>query len=253
MHHDLVVAIRSGVLLCLLAVGCGQANERADATLGYTTSGCKSKTGQALTVDGEQATTYDGLKCVAWEVGADKTTFRLYNFEGGCGAQYAGQAHLDASGQAVTLSLTNPSGAVAACGWCIYDYVFQVKGAAAGVDLSVAVERSNDAQPGKLGTDNFVLPAQASPQGVVCQYGHRFALGDHARKTGTAGMRNMPCADEDPALTPPCRTGLACTAVDPAGDHRVCLAACAADADCGDSQLYRCAGGGCRLAESGDR
>jgi hypothetical protein len=238
------------VVASLLAgAHCGDGPGDSGTLTAFISSGCKSKmTGQALTSQSTGSIGYDGLKCVAWEVASDNTVFRLYNVEGGCGASYEGHASIADSGRAVTLSLTNPSGAIAGCGWCVYDFTFQVRGPVTGSNLTVAIERSNSAEPGREGTTTFTLPAQSRATGIVCSYGNEFAMRDHARKTGLSGHRNFPCDVDIVPSNGGCQPGLACTPSATGAAQPLCLAPCAASLDCGDDQLYGCSAGLCKLA-----
>jgi hypothetical protein len=241
----------STVAFALLVVSCSDPVGES-TTFAFSGSGCKSKmTGQALTSGPIASADYDGLECVAWEIGQDanqRAVFHLYNVEGGCGVDYAGRAIVEAGGKAVTLSLTNPKGAIAGCGWCVYDFTFQVQGPASNSDLTVAIERSNGSERGKEGTTTFTLPAQSRPTGVICSHGNQFAMQDHARKTGRSGARNFPCDTTIVTSNGGCLDHLTCTAVDTAGTQKLCLPTCSATADCGNADLYRCAAGVCDLA-----
>jgi hypothetical protein len=251
MNHDRNVAFLFTVMAMTAGLaGCGKDAE--EATVSHVASGCKSKTaGQALTAPAAEAA-YDGLRCLAWDLSGKVASFRLYNMEGGCGADYVGRAFLNDAGRSVVLSLTNPGGAVAACGWCLYDHAFEVEGAAAGADLTVAVERSNTSDRGKEGTITFTVPARAAPTGVVCDYGHQYAMVDHAQKTGTIGKRNRPCTSIVEPANVMCDSGLACSPVSDAPGASLCLAVCTADGDCG-GQLYTCASGACGLRSIGGK
>ena len=258
MNRDRHVVFASPMVtvLLLLVGGCG-ADDQADqtATVKFESSSCKSRApaaGAALTATLPDNAAHAGLSCASWETGPNTTTFRLSNVEGACGAGYQGRAFVDDGGKAITLSLTNPSGAVAACGWCLYDFAFEVRGVAAGASLAVTVERSNSAVRGAEGSSRFTLAAAGRTQGVTCRYGNRFAMADHGRKTGTGGTRNMPCDLVGMPDVAACATGLTCLPVDTAGEHRICLAGCSTASDCGDGQLYTCAAGACRLVASGE-
>lgn len=250
MNRDRKVAFASSLLALAVAAGC--ASDKPDATVSFASSGCKSKmTGQALTAPAAEAA-YDGLRCLAWDLAAAVPTFRLYNMEGGCGASYQGKAFLGDDGRSVTLSLTNPGGAIAGCGWCLYDHTFQVEGAVAGSDFTVAVERSNSAERGKEGTITFAVPGGTRPTGVVCDYGHQFAMLDHASKTGTTGKRNRPCRSISGEARG-CDSGLTCTPVAADAGFALCLSGCTGDGDCGEGQLYTCASSVCRLKSTGGK
>jgi hypothetical protein len=245
------VALRScGVLAVTLVslAGCGGDEAASGAATRFESSACKTKSGgQGLLAAAQQVTPHDGLRCVTWERrDGGQVRFGLSNFEGGCGVQYAGQAFLSDGGRAVALSLTNPGGAVAACGWCVYDFAFDVKDVPAGADLAVTVERSNSAQRSEETPLQFQLPAQAADRGVVCDYGHPFAMIQLAEATGKVGQRHWPCTGINPGDAPRCQPGTSCQMVDQQGVQHLCLTDCTDDAGCGDA-LFACRDGACRL------
>jgi hypothetical protein len=261
-NHGPLVAVPSRLLpfallialLSFLGGGCGT-SETDSSTLSFKSSGCKSKpatSGLALTSTQTAEEPYDGLTCVDWVRGADRTTFRIHNIEGACGANYAGLAYVREGGKTITLSLTNPTGAVAGCGWCVYDVIFEVAGAAIDANLAVTVERSNSAarfsedSRGDGSMSTFALPAASQSSGVLCKYGNQHAMRDHARKLGRSGGRNFPCDMTVSDLPTGCRDGLVCTDASADGAAR-CLSPCAAAADCG-SPIYDCIASSCRLS-----
>ena len=61
------------------------------------------------------------------------------NLEGACGAQWEGAALVNDDGS-LTFRLDNPKCLVASCGWCIYDWSFEVSGVeATGAELPVSI------------------------------------------------------------------------------------------------------------------
>jgi hypothetical protein len=232
-------------LSVLLLLGCAADDGDGGAPVEFSASACKSskQTGSsALRPAAAAAVTvspaaYDGLDCLAWEVSAERATFNLYNARGACGATYAGKAFLSPDGRQVTLSLTNPSGVVALCGNCLYDFSFGVPGVAVGADLTVTLERSNSADRSMLQQRSvFTVPALARPRGVRCDYADRWGLMSLASSQGRSGTLNMPCEDR---LGAGCKEGLTCTRVSEPDDRR-CLTSCAQDADCPDVEAYAC-------------
>ncbi len=265
----------------LSACGGGEAES---ATAAFTSSGCKSKPRMAALVaigtdasvgggdrvasgdqvtsgdrgdrvasgervgddDGDVAPQVEGLTCVRWaRTASADTIFHLYNVAGGCGAEYDGKATLADDGRTVKLALTNPTGRVAACGSCLYDFTFAVRGVATTGTLDVEILRSNTATAATGDAQTFRLEASDRTRGIACTHASRWALQDHARKTGRLGTRNMPCGPvtgEEVACDP----GLACTALPGDEAGQVCLAACEADADCPHPEAYACDARLCR-------
>jgi hypothetical protein len=243
------LALRSVVLMLAMSSGCGGDHPAPGAAVGFQTSECKTKSGQALLAAAQQVTPHDGLRCVTWERMTENVRFGLTNFEGGCGVKYAGQAFVTDGGRSVALSLTNPVGAVAACGWCVYDFVFEVKQVAADADLTVNVERSNSPERSTETPIRFQLPASGAARGVVCDYGNSSAMIQLAEATGNIGQRNWPCTGLGSTGPSRCQAGLTCRSVDATDFHRLCLADCTDDAGCGDA-MFACRDGACQIRTS---
>jgi hypothetical protein len=229
--------------LTLLTPACG--DEPQPAAVAFQTSECKTRLGQALLAAAQQVTPHEGLRCVTWERMTENVRFGLTNFEGACGVKYAGEAYLTDGGRTVALSLTNPIGAVAACGWCVYDFAFEVKDVPAGADLMVTVERSDNARRSGPGLP-FLLPAQAATRGVVCDYGNSLVMIQLAEATGKIGQRNWPCTGLGSTYPSRCQAGLTCQSVEATDFHRLCLADCTDDAGCGDA-MFACREGTCQI------
>ena len=238
-------ALRSTAVMFTLLLGCGE-DPQPSAASRFESSACKTKSGQALLAAAQQVTPHDGLRCVTWERRQDGVRFGLSNFEGSCGVQYAGQAFVSDGGRAVALSLTNPKGAVGACGWCVFDFAFLVTDVAAGADLTVAIERSSSARRSEEPPIRFQLPAQSAARGVVCDYGHPFAMLQLAEAAGKIGQRHWACSGSAPGDAPRCQPGTSCQTVDTEGLQRLCLSTCTDDSGCGDA-LFACRDGACRI------
>jgi hypothetical protein len=241
-------ALRSvGLAFTLSLLGCGGDGGEQGAATRFESSVCKTKSGgQGLLAAAQQVTPHDGLRCVTWEWRDGGIRFGLTNFEGSCGVQYAGQAFVSEGGRAVELSLTNPGGAVAACGWCVFDFAFEVKDVAAGSDLAVTVQRSPNPDRSRGIGERFQLPAQSAARGVVCDYGHPFAMLQLAEATGKVGQRHWACSSSAPGDTPHCQPGTSCQLIDQQGLQRLCLTDCTDDAGCGDA-MFACRFGTCRI------
>ncbi len=193
----------------------------------------------------------EGLKCVAWEMsGTDRVKINLINFEEACGAQWEGTAKLDDSGQ-LQLGLVNPQCLIALCGWCIYDWSFDVAGVRGFSHLPVTI--TIDTCPGQqeLKTSSVDLPLDTQQSGIKCRYANFFALGWQAMSLGTCGAVGMPCegtsmcSSLDASATKTCQSDLVCTNN---GDttQEICAKPCANDADCGSAGVLSCQSGLCR-------
>jgi hypothetical protein len=205
---------------------------------------------QALDI-GALATETAGLKCVAWETGASGTlSLGLINFEGACGAQWAGTATVDAQG--LTLGLVNPDCRKALCGWCIYDWTFDVNIAKHVSPLAVTIQIDTCPGTDPVQTKTVSLPVDTTPKGIVCNYANWNALGWQAMALGTCGAVGMPClgtaglcsGSATPTATT-CNAGLTCT-MGAAATDSICAKSCAAESDCGTSGAQTCTSGLCR-------
>jgi hypothetical protein len=264
----------SGFLVAALAViDCGgtETSNPADpgqpTLAGFVGSGCKKEkatsqpvswtrdigaTRQALDVSalaGETA----GLKCVAWETAASGTvSVGLINFEGACGAEWTGTATLDAQG--LMLGLVNPACKIALCGWCIYDWTFDVNLPKQTAPLPVTIRI--DTCPGgtqPVETKTLTLPIDTTPKGIFCNYANINALTWQAGALSTCGGLGMPCigyagmcqGSANPPATMTCNAGLTCT-TGAAATESICAKSCTAESDCGTSGAQACTGGVCR-------
>jgi hypothetical protein len=254
-------------LSCLAALSCGR-DEPAGS--GGTTTGplvsfegsaCKKEAAKAAAATAGEARqalaandVYAGLQCVRWSPIDGGFRVLLLNFEGACGAEWSGRA--TQNGAALELRLVNPDCRIAACGWCIYDWSFDVKmtAAAGGTDVAIVV----DPCPGQqTATSQSVhLPLASTPSGELCRYANPNALGWQAMSLGTCGAAYMPCR-EGTGMCPlgdggsPCDDGLTCAkgaTGDAAASGNVCHAACAASADCLPAGVMTCDAGLCRPA-----
>ncbi len=193
-----------------------------------------------------------GLQCVAWErAGTDGLKIDLVNFEGACGAQWRGSASVSADGS-LALRLDNPQCLIASCGWCIYDWSFEVRGvgAASPLPVGISIDTCPGAQP--LRTYQLELPVAGSPEGVLCRYANYSALGWQAQPTGTCGTLDLPCEGTSMCSSTTersCDTGLVCD-TNGTAEQYICLAPCAVDADCPSASVLACQAGFCRPADN---
>lgn len=216
----------------------GKGSGRVDAGIGGTT--------RPLTV----ASDYDGLQCVAWELGGDAALrLRFINFHEGCGVEWKGRIAGRSEGS-LELEVVNDQCGVAACGWCIYDWDFEVAEVDRATSLALNLTAVMDG-PGcsyeagrRLEAE---LPIDREPEGVLCRYAHPYAIEQLAEETGICGASRMPCSGSnlcDPSADP-CASGLTCTPVEDGGSR--CLEACTSDAECEPSGPLVCRDGLCQL------
>ena len=236
---------------------------KPDTTLlSFGNSGCKKETlahavrsTQAVTdADGgviSYAEEVAGLKCFAWQpMGTGSIKISLINFEEACGAQWQGKAELDSSG-ALTLGLVNPQCLIASCGYCIYDWSFEVNGIPAGENLPVTV--NIDTCPGEqpIKVTSAELPLARQSEGILCRYANHNALGWQAASLGTCGEVGMPCTGTSmcslggDAAEQTCQTSLTCTD-NGNPSEMICAQPCTVDSDCGITGVQSCQAGLCR-------
>ncbi len=201
---------------------------------------------QALSADD----VYAGLQCVRWAPVDGGFRVVLLNFEGACGAEWTGQ--VGANDGAVALRLVNPLCLVAACGWCIYDWTFDVRmGASPGGNaFDIVVDTCPGTQQPE--SESVVLPLDTQPTGELCRYANANALGWQAMALDTCGAAYMPCREEPgmcgtSAGAAPCDADLVCADGADAAAH-VCQSACAADSDCTPKGVMKCEASVCRPA-----
>jgi hypothetical protein len=236
-----------GLSLTLALSSCGANDSESTGSpdggsVAFQSSACKKDNAQALS----EADARAGLKCIRWQpLDGGKLRFELTNFEGACGANWAGKANVGEGG--LELWATNPSCRIASCGWCIYDWTFDVE---APADTSLALSVVTDPCPGQQEPARVTatLPLSTSPQGELCRYAHHGALSWQAAALGSCGQAYMPCRGSDicgvGASSESCDTGLVCA--DGGAGQQVCHAPCTAD--CGPGGALTCQDGLCRPA-----
>lgn len=241
------------------AAGTGGGSSTGPGLAAFQTSACKKEAQTKQGTPGEAAQAlgaddvYAGLQCVRWATIDGGFRVSLLNFEGACGAQWQGK--VTAADAALELRMVNPDCRIAACGWCIYDFSFDVRMAAAasGNDVSLVM----DPCPGQQTptTQAVHLPLGAETSGELCRYANAYALEDQAMSLGTCGRPYLPCreAQSSGVACPandggaPCDDGLTC-ADGASATGRVCHATCKVDGDCLPSGVMKCDAGLCRPA-----
>jgi hypothetical protein len=204
-----------------------------------------ARASQALSYDAG----YDGLQCIAWQrLGAGMFGFDLGNFHEGCGIEWKGNASVGRDG-IVALDAIDAGCTKARCGWCIYDWTFEVRGVPEGKDarLRVRVADSDGAScEGSTDPYDVTVPTKDDPQGILCRPAFRSAVSWQVMERGTSGQLHTPCGPTEPA---PCAAPLSCGPLGSADDLR-CLQPCATDADCPLPGVLHCQEGTCRLART---
>jgi hypothetical protein len=204
-----------------------------------------SGTGNGVSFD----TSYDGLQCIAWQkLAPGSFRFELGNFHESCGIDWQGSATVAGDGS-VALHAINSGCRAARCGWCLYDWAFDVRGVPEGSDprlLISVVDDDGSRCPSATNPYDVTLPTGAAEQGLVCRPAFRGALEWQTQALGTAGQLNMPC---DPAVATSCAAELSCGPLAAADDLR-CLARCSADSDCPLPGVLACREGTCQLTQT---
>jgi hypothetical protein len=257
-------ALSGLVIYACTGTGTGTETQNPNNPLkSFQDSGCKKAGPKKSTTDGETATAAQalvstdysaetrGLQCLAWEtVGNDGLKIDLYNFEGDCGSQWSGQAALESNGR-LGLTVANPECVQADCGYCIFDWSFEVT----GVDTShpVSIDVNIDACPRTTmqTTQSVLLPVAENSSGILCRYANFDALMWQAAALSECGTQGMPCQGIDMCQTtstttePSCTGDLVCTNNgDP--NQPICTKACTNDEDCGSHGVLTCKDGLCR-------
>lgn len=261
MKHAVWVTMMCG----LIAYSCmgTETQNPSDPLRSFKDSGCKKERSSAVNATADTATASQslvstnysgetaGLKCIAWEIlGDNRTKIDLYNFEGACGAQWSGQAATGTDGE-LQLALVNPQCLIASCGWCIYDWSFEVEGLDVSKALSVGL--GIDTCPGERDVERFeaTLPIDVETSGILCNYANFNALGWQAMALTECGTTGMPCQGTDMCDTATTPTELACAgdlvcADNGNSDERICVKSCSTDEDCGSLGVSACTDGLCR-------
>jgi len=140
---------------------------------------------------------------------------------------------------------------IAACGWCLYDFRFDVKNVDSLAALPVRVGLV-DCQGAVSFDYALTLPEDAGDSGILCRYANPYALDDQFAVQGRCGERFSSCNKVGSLCARSgvagCNEGLTCVEVT-SGDSR-CLEECSEGADCTASEVSECSGGVCNLRAS---
>jgi len=219
------------------STGSGGDSSGEDPLVSFEDSGCKSgqhdDAGPATRPRGDTSA-YDGLQCFVWETLEDDTlAITLTNFHDSCGVPWAGSVAVDDTG-VVELQVTNEICAEADCGWCIYDWSFELRGMTPADELAVRAERAGCPGDPFETVAEITLPIGDAAAGARCRYANWDALGQHAGEAGLCGHELMPCTSAEAQgwcwtdqQVPPCVDDLECDA-----DTDLCHQPCTIDDDC---------------------
>jgi hypothetical protein len=195
----------------------------------------------------------EGLQCVSWNHdGEDLLGVDLINFSNGCLPSWNGEAAVDEEGK-VSLIVENPTCGMGACGNCIYDWSFKVKGVSAEAVAEVSISVWSYPQEGcemsdpsdSLTTYAVTIQEADLSSGMVCRYVNPMDL-EWLSKVGEAFLY---CSQEQPCIG----DNLECVShpdADRYPDASLCLPVCAEDSECPDPTIMSCdETGHCRLTD----
>lgn len=217
----------------------------------FDSSSCKSKAptpgAQALLAQDDT----EGLECIEWSREPDGLLrLRLSNVRQGCADGYQGKAELSTAG-ALDLTLYSSVCAVAACGWCLFDFEAKLRDIPTDEALPLRIGRAVCETEPTTWSEPVSLPLDQSSEGVICRFADRWALRQYAAQRGRCGERNMPCGACDAEAGPgACAENLVCSEV--ASNDWRCLTSCESDADC-IANVTSCDAGVCRASADFDQ
>jgi hypothetical protein len=185
----------------------------------------------------------DGLSCVYWErTEAGELRIALTNIMDGCGIEWK-DARARVEGSEVFLDVVNPRCAVAGCGWCIYDFDFEVADVPEAADLRVHLsavsdggERCDEGEEGaEVDDEHFTVPA-GEQSGSRCRF-----MPSYAYEPPEQCSLYMECPLTGECL---CPEGTLC-GPPREGAKSICLTECESASDCPVSGAFECVGGAC--------
>jgi hypothetical protein len=249
------------IAIGLFAISYGCSSSSTDPLTSFSASACKKENGQSLKAGvygsvHQPLTTdtavYDGLTCISWDATGTTLKTDLINFSGGCSIEWQGSAETSA-GNSLTLHANHEPKVpgdentcmYAACGWCIYDWAYEVKGLDLSKDSPAEIVSGLPCDKSNVEIYNYTFPLASAKTGVVCDYMDPNVLAWISMGSG-AGKLHMPCRDVSSAQGH-CNTGLACTKMT---SNSICLKTCAQDSDCPLPDLLKCTDGLCRLVQT---
>jgi hypothetical protein len=241
------------------AWGCSSSSAESGKAVEFAGSECKShlymppSPGPALYTM-EQSEPYQGLQCVSWELDETGTfSVDLINFNGACGAQYVGDYRNGDAGE-LNLMVNNPGCMIANCGYCVYDWSFEVEEVAA-TNLTINVLENACPEEKDYNVDTYTFEISeaelATGAGIACEYRDIGIF-----ESPTCGTLHQPCnllasdtgANDDicGVADTRCDAGYICVETE-AMKQPTCVAECTEDEDCPLQPLLTCDNGRCLL------
>ena len=202
----------------------------------------------------EQSEPYQGLQCVSW-TRDDANTFSidLINFNGACGAQYVGDYQKGDSGE-LTLMVNNPGCMIASCGYCVYDWSFEVEDVTA-TELTINLAENACPEEEDYHVDTYTFEVSQSEleagSGITCSYKYIDIF-----ESPSCGAMHQPCNQLESdtegndeicgVAATRCNEGYTCAET---ADMKqpTCVAECVEDTDCPLQPLLTCDNGLCLL------
>lgn len=236
-----------------LAGSCAGGTETDNPVIDFQSSGCKNQVSAfALGPPRVEPTTgrldsdapdYDGLHCYAWRHDPQSATLHVdvLNMHGGCQVDWSGEAKWRAEG-GIDVQISNASCRTASCGWCLYDFSFELSGVEGSEPLPLALIE-DDCESADIYSE-LVVPLDTEPSGMRCRPAFRHALGG-GLAPACDGNRHMSCGELNCGSSAgDCNEGLLCSEIEK-GDSR-CMKTCEQDTDCG-LDVLSCVEGTCAL------
>ncbi|MBN2715250.1 MAG: hypothetical protein JXX14_05310 [Deltaproteobacteria bacterium] len=238
------------------SIGCGENDSKM--AVAFTGSDCKShlflpQAGPSALYTMEQSLPYQGLQCVSFKHDENNLfSIDLINFHGACGAEYVGDYTAGENGE-LNLLVNNPGCRIAACGYCVYDWSFEVENVeTAELTINVVENPCPESDQSPSETSFQITKSELETgQGISCTYKDISLF-----ETIACGTLHQPCnqlasdsSDNDPlcgVADTQCDTGYTCTQTD-AMPQPICVAECTENADCPLQPLLTCDNGLCLL------
>jgi hypothetical protein len=231
------------VILSVLPISCGDTAETADngtelEILEFLKSDCGNSAPlrHPLLTDRDN-TEYAGLRCIAWEVtNAPSVRLDFINFRELCDiveVPWIPTAHERDDGTIALTATWEPS-FPNACGYCLYDFSFEVSISSVEQALDVAFASRGCSKECSPLWYRGTLPIAEMPSGITCEYIETISLSDQPDARGSLHM---------PTSNGQCDNGL--IAVDD-----ICVGPCSVDTDCPLVEVQTCQQNACVLTDA---
>jgi hypothetical protein len=183
------------------------------------------------------------LQCLEWEYSGELLAVKISNFNGPCGAEWAGTIVLEEPGK---LTITLETCLVARCGSCTYDTTAELSAPlsrvldSAGETLEVTLALS-DCEGRWTSVETWTVPLPKQSEGISCGLATPPFSGQPTSELFSETQRNL-YANCEPAhaFAVECTEGRTCI-----DGH--CMAQCEVEADCPLDEVFICSDGVCRL------